>query len=189
MVAIYLIRHGQASFGQQDYDQLSDMGGVQARILGKYWQSKSTPNTIYAGKLRRHKQTLEQFIQGYQGIHDKGFNGQSISDTAVNLHTGFNEFDHVDVLTRYKSQHNNVTPISESTAQQPDADKQLQITFAGAVDRWMSSKHDDEYQESWHQFKKRCFEALQEVIAQALTTKSTSTQNAKDSQDICIFTS
>ena len=34
MTTIYLIRHGQASFGQQNYDQLSNKGERQAQLLG-----------------------------------------------------------------------------------------------------------------------------------------------------------
>ncbi len=64
MAAIYLIRHGQASFGKADYDQLSHKGTEQSQILGKYWQSMSTPDKLYAGDLLRHGQTLEHFFTG-----------------------------------------------------------------------------------------------------------------------------
>ena len=35
MSAIHLIRHGQASFGADDYDLLSALGERQARLLGE----------------------------------------------------------------------------------------------------------------------------------------------------------
>ena len=31
-----LIRHGQASFGEKDYDNLSDLGRKQGHLLGEY---------------------------------------------------------------------------------------------------------------------------------------------------------
>ena len=34
MSRILLVRHGQASLGAADYDQLSDLGEEQSRILG-----------------------------------------------------------------------------------------------------------------------------------------------------------
>ena len=43
MAAIYLIRHGQASFWKADYDQLSHKGTEQSELLGKYWQSLPSP--------------------------------------------------------------------------------------------------------------------------------------------------
>ena len=37
MTTIYFIRHGQASFGAESYDQLSPNGELQAKILGQYF--------------------------------------------------------------------------------------------------------------------------------------------------------
>lgn len=37
MTTIYLIRHGQASFGAKSYDQLSPNGELQAKLLGQYF--------------------------------------------------------------------------------------------------------------------------------------------------------
>lgn len=36
MSVIYLVRHGQASFGSDDYDRLSTIGREQAQALGEY---------------------------------------------------------------------------------------------------------------------------------------------------------
>ena len=38
MTTIYLIRHGQASFGAESYDQLSPNGELQAKLLGRYFE-------------------------------------------------------------------------------------------------------------------------------------------------------
>jgi broad specificity phosphatase PhoE len=35
MGTLHLVRHGQASFGAADYDQLSDLGARQCRELGR----------------------------------------------------------------------------------------------------------------------------------------------------------
>ena len=35
MRLIYLVRHGQASFGKRDYDALSELGHEQSRLLGR----------------------------------------------------------------------------------------------------------------------------------------------------------
>ena len=35
MAVVYLVRHGQASFGAADYDVLSDAGRRQAAVLGR----------------------------------------------------------------------------------------------------------------------------------------------------------
>ena len=38
MTSIYLVRHGQASFGKKDYDNLSEIGKKQSFLLGKHFK-------------------------------------------------------------------------------------------------------------------------------------------------------
>ena len=177
MAAIYLIRHGQASFGKADYDQLSDKGSKQAQLLGKYWQAMPAPDKIYAGDLLRHEQTLEHFLLGYQG-----------KESSVTLHSGFNEFNHVELLTCYDPKWKSFVDMAASIGQQPDANKVFQKEFVRALERWVCGKYDSDYKESWSQFKKRCVSALQDVINQELSTKSR-LKNNKSTQELCIFTS
>ena len=40
MGTLYLVRHGQASFGADDYDQLSELGHKQSVRLGEYFAHK-----------------------------------------------------------------------------------------------------------------------------------------------------
>jgi broad specificity phosphatase PhoE len=40
MGTLYLVRHGQASFGADDYDQLSELGRRQSVRLGEYLRGK-----------------------------------------------------------------------------------------------------------------------------------------------------
>ncbi len=37
MASLYLIRHGQASFGSDNYDQLSPLGQRQADVSGRFF--------------------------------------------------------------------------------------------------------------------------------------------------------
>jgi broad specificity phosphatase PhoE len=65
MGTLYLVRHGQASFGADDYDQLSDLGRRQSVRLGEYFAAKGIHfDGLIAGTLRRHKQTLAGVLEG-----------------------------------------------------------------------------------------------------------------------------
>lgn len=55
---LYLIRHGQASYGEVDYDRLSSRGQDQARAVGR-WLASARLDALYAGPLRRQLQTAE----------------------------------------------------------------------------------------------------------------------------------
>src|SRR6267142_1114765 len=57
---IYLVRHGQASFGAEDYDELSDLGAQQSRLLGGWLARLGQPLTcVVTGSLKRHRQTAD----------------------------------------------------------------------------------------------------------------------------------
>ena len=56
MGTLYLIRHGQASYGEPDYDRLSARGIEQARAVGR-WAAGEQLDALFAGPLRRQQQT------------------------------------------------------------------------------------------------------------------------------------
>jgi broad specificity phosphatase PhoE len=65
MGTLYLVRHGQASFGADDYDQLSELGHRQSVRLGAYFAGKGIAfDGLIAGTLKRHKQTLAGILEG-----------------------------------------------------------------------------------------------------------------------------
>jgi broad specificity phosphatase PhoE len=53
---VFLIRHGQASYGEADYDKLSVRGEEQSRALGR-WLARQRLDAIYTGPLKRQVQT------------------------------------------------------------------------------------------------------------------------------------
>src|SRR5215471_3539232 len=90
MGQIYLVRHGQASFGAADYDQLSELGVEQARVLGKWFAQCGTQfSRAITGNLKRHKQTAAACLSELDA---------SPPVTAIG---DFDEYDHDDVLTRH----------------------------------------------------------------------------------------
>ena len=65
MGTLYLVRHGQASFGAEDYDNLSDLGKKQSVRLGEYFRDKGlTFDAVLTGTLRRHAQTWAGIREG-----------------------------------------------------------------------------------------------------------------------------
>lgn len=62
MATLLLIRHGQASYGQADYDRLSQRGHDQARALGRHLAGLSL-DALYAGPLRRQRETAALAVE------------------------------------------------------------------------------------------------------------------------------
>lgn len=66
MGTLYLFRHGQASFGAADYDQLSPLGAQQCQALGAYFAERNISfEAVMRGTLKRHAQSLDAFAVGY----------------------------------------------------------------------------------------------------------------------------
>ena len=67
MGTLYLVRHGQASFGADDYDVLSELGMRQAVRLGEYFKTKGiTFDAALTGTLRRQISTFKGICDGMQ---------------------------------------------------------------------------------------------------------------------------
>ncbi|MDM7951562.1 histidine phosphatase family protein [Hydrogenophaga sp.] len=65
MGTVYLVRHGQASFGADDYDQLSGLGQRQSERLGAYWAKRGQRfDAVITGSLKRHAQTWAGIAAG-----------------------------------------------------------------------------------------------------------------------------
>jgi broad specificity phosphatase PhoE len=72
MTTIYLVRHGQASFGAASYDQLSAKGEQQAQVVGDFFKQTLKANAfIVAGSMQRHQQTAQLALS--QSFHDAPF--------------------------------------------------------------------------------------------------------------------
>jgi broad specificity phosphatase PhoE len=87
MGTLYLVRHGQASFGAADYDQLSELGRKQSERLGQYWRERGLQfDAVLTGTLRRHAQTWAGIAAG------AGY------DNEVLAMAGLNEYDSEAVI-------------------------------------------------------------------------------------------
>jgi broad specificity phosphatase PhoE len=69
MGTLYLVRHGQASFGANDYDRLSDLGARQCEALGAWLHERGRCfEGVIRGTLRRHSQSLDAIARALPGL-------------------------------------------------------------------------------------------------------------------------
>jgi broad specificity phosphatase PhoE len=87
MAELIVVRHGQAAFGQDNYDQLSDVGHQQSKLVGKALTDMGwMPDRLITGTLIRQRDTLSSM--GFETEHEE--------------HAGFNEYDFHNLLqTRF----------------------------------------------------------------------------------------
>jgi broad specificity phosphatase PhoE len=120
MGTLYLVRHGQASFGAADYDQLSPLGRQQSERLGAWFRLQGLRfDAVLSGTLRRHAQTLAGIEQGLQVHHD-----------ALAL-PGLNEYDSEAVVRA-------VHPGPIDKAQTPEQVRQHFRLLRSGLQQWMA---------------------------------------------------
>jgi len=153
--SVLLIRHGQASFGASEYDALSALGEAQSRHLGETLRARLVrPDHILSGSMRRHRQTAAGCLAAM------GLSPQWTEDT------GWNEYDHLDVLAA--SQSPGIRPGGAMPASPVGSDgkRAFQAHFEQAVARWTGGEHDGDYRESWPAFTRRIEAALERLCGQ-----------------------
>ena len=120
MGTLYLVRHGQASFGADDYDVLSSLGRQQAKRLGEYFKTKGIAfDAAFTG-------TLQRQISTFEGICD----GMGSKQTAIRW-PGLNEYD----------SHAVIATVHAGTLEKPTTPEQYRHHFRLLKDgltQWMN---------------------------------------------------
>ncbi|MGH8455630.1 MAG: histidine phosphatase family protein [Stenotrophobium sp.] len=159
MGQIYLVRHGQASFGAKDYDRLSELGAEQARLLGGWLGASGLSfSRAIAGSLRRHRQTAESCLSALPAALKLG--------GACETEPGFDEYDHDDVLLRSRPEFSEPGAVRQWITKIDRPQQLFQQLFDQAMRRWMGGGHDSDYREPWPAFRNRCVGTLSNLAEQ-----------------------
>ncbi|GAB2774435.1 histidine phosphatase family protein [Nocardioides salsibiostraticola] len=144
MGQILLVRHGQASFGAEDYDVLSQTGWAQGRRLGSFLGDQGlAPTALVRGDMRRHRETAEAMVET---------SGWPVPATQIDA--GWDEFDHVGIVSAYPD-----LPSGEMDR------KLFQQVFEAATARWIAGVGD--YPETYADFVGRVRGSLARACEQA----------------------
>ncbi|MQA10148.1 MAG: histidine phosphatase family protein [Pseudonocardiaceae bacterium] len=140
MGAVYLVRHGQASFGAADYDKLSELGMRQSTALGAVLRQRGTAFArVISGTMRRQRHTAEL------AVAEAGIEVPCEQDER------WNEYDHVGVVGK----HGNAGGKIGST-------REFQRVLEASLRAWIDE--DSACPETWAVFRGRVEEAFGEVI-------------------------
>lgn len=191
MSTLLFVRHGQASFGQDNYDQLSPLGIMQAKLLGEHFGRSQRPiDRIISGSLSRQRESAKHFLLGYQAA----LSDQGCAQGAAHLsdHTvleGLNEFNHQDVFIKSNPSFATRAGVLAHIANAPKPKLRLAELFNDAMRRWHSGDFDDDYLESWPAFDDRVQATMQALIQISAKPPQPLSEHAKPSHTLLIFTS
>jgi broad specificity phosphatase PhoE len=140
-----MIRHGQASFGADDYDVLSERGVRQAEILGQHLAQLDVRfDRAVAGSLLRQQHTGKSALAQLQAA--------GIATPELDTDEAFNEFD-ADALDTLRNAANNRA--------------EFQRLFALLIGRWISGEHPKPGLQSWQEFVEQVEGGLARILERA----------------------
>jgi broad specificity phosphatase PhoE len=143
MATILLVRHGQASFGAEDYDVLSDVGHRQAEIVGERLAAVPEVTRVLTGAMVRQRDTAAPLLARLGVTADED--------------ARFDEYDHVELVRRATDD-----PGTDLTVDETDPRRAFQTVLERSLSRWTGGDHDD-YHESHAAFRARVRDAVIEV--------------------------
>lgn len=140
MPVVLLVRHGQASFGADDYDVLSELGQQQSRVVGDELRRRSLRDPVVAhGTLRRQRDTAALAMPGVAASED----------------ARWDEYDHLGLLKRY---------LPADTAE-PASSREVQGLLDAALLAWVEHGGSADRPDSWPSFAGGARAALDELVA------------------------
>jgi broad specificity phosphatase PhoE len=178
MSSLFLVRHGQASFLERNYDKLSAKGEEQSRMLGEYWTGlKICFDRVFSGPKVRQRETARIVGEAYKSA------GLPWPEPVVLPE--FDEFQAEAVLERSlpeliesDSDIRRMHRAFRDSQTRPEQFKTFQQIFEVVIGRWADGKMPLEGIEPWADFSARVQRGLAQFSA-----------NGTHRQRIAIFSS
>lgn len=168
MSSIYFIRHGQASFGNQNYDRLSELGRRQCRLLGEWFARFGVRfDAAYSGDLERQRDSAAQVAEAYAAA------GLDFPEPVID--PAWNEYDSQAILSGSVPAAMAANPEIASLAKDMMTDGRLDLVnnkkafqrlFSRIMELWVDGKLNAEGYERWPDFVGRVSAGIDRVRAE-----------------------
>lgn len=157
MSELYLVRHGQGSFGSGNYDKLSTLGCEQSTLVGQHFAEMGVKiDALYAGTLMRQRETAELLAKAYAG--------EGASPLEVTSEPAFNEYDGDAILRHYAA---SLPPAELERLGFPGLLRErskFQLFLERAARAWVEGTLVEESLLPWTGFHGRIVEALARLM-------------------------
>ncbi|MBW6487082.1 MAG: histidine phosphatase family protein [Syntrophobacterales bacterium] len=158
MGTIYMIRHGQASFGSEDYDRLSPKGIIQSRVLAEYLAAVGVAaDILYSGQMKRQIDTAKQTVEMYKNAVPPILSPR--------IEKAFNEYGSQEILLSFVREIvGEESSLPENILQKYAEKKKFQELFEQALSGWATGKYKKEGLPTWEEFTSRVWNGIEKII-------------------------
>ena len=157
MSQIYFIRHGQASFGTDNYDRLSDLGRSQSEVIGDFLTRTNVSfDAVYSGSMERQIETARLTLARMP---------EGSIRTPLEIRPQFNEYSSDAVIPSLLPAVVSRNPELEPMVDRMSTDRRsFQLVFEKVMDLWVSGEGENQEGESWERFSSRVISGTREVM-------------------------
>lgn len=164
MSLLWVVRHGQASFWDDEYDKLSPLGEEQARRLGAYCAAhRIQVDHVFSGPLERQKATAQ--------IAGETIRAAGLPWPEVEVHHGLAEMPIEalarEVMPKLMLEHKPLLELVTKFQEVEDRDEKqrlFQKGFEFVAEQWQGGKVKSETLEHWDGFRNRVCVAIREIL-------------------------
>lgn len=158
MTRIYLIRHAQASIGGSNYDQLSELGKKQSKIVANHLKKLAIRfDVVCAGEMERQKETARPLVESLSGV----------DGAKLIILPEFNEYDAHSIIGYQIPELTEEDPEYARAVKNLFTDgKALAMVFKKAMLRWMTGERRIPGVESWPEFVRRVQSGIDRVSSE-----------------------
>lgn len=163
MGTLLFVRHGQASFLQENYDQLSPLGEVQARLLGHYLARMGPKlDAVYCGPLERQKQTAQWIGEAFAENNKPWPDVCPVEELAEFPGDRFAK-EFLPQLAANEPQVAKWIELYGASEDREEKFRYFQRAYAAVVDRWIVGELAADGVETWAQFRARVVAGLEKI--------------------------
>lgn len=160
MSELIFVRHGQASFGAESYDKLSELGIEQVRILARHWANMGEQfDHIVSGELLRQRETAQELLPVVNG---------KLNPEDVERIAAFNEYNGDPLIKIYLRDHAGQASNEENVAWPIRDPRLFQKVFEAATAKWIKGelepRDSDKGFEHFSAFRKRVHSAIDQLM-------------------------
>lgn len=155
MATIYLIRHGQASFGADNYDELSELGRRQATVTGEYLRDCGIVlDAAYSGDLSRQRETASLVL------------ASQADEVPHHIDARFNEIQNDEQIRHLLPEVVKVNPAIQALVDKGlKESKDYQKVIDAVFNYWVSDACNEPAIQSWADYSTAAQQALRDVMA------------------------
>ena len=167
MALLTLVRHGQASFLEANYDKLSKRGELQSRILGEYWlRTRACFDQIYYGPAERQIRTGEIAGDVFRAAGAPWPDPISLPE--------LDEYPGIEVMRTFlpglMEKHEDIRELEAESRAAGDRDTAARVydrLYQRITRMWVAGELDSPEVESWVHFRERVDRGIGRIREQA----------------------